>query len=297
MRSLAKRGKASVTNIFSDKIPLMGQDPHITKYGRETILCESQDEERIVVSYLNNNQRIGTKIVYSKVGEHQVWAPELHQIAGLWYIYYSSSDGKNKNHRMKVLGAGTGPFGPYHFSKTLDTDNWGIDMTVFKWAGNRYSVWSGWENNNDEFPQHLYIAPLISPVEIGERVKISSPVFDWELGIAAINEGPQAWIENEKLYLLFSANASWTRDYATGVLELVGDIPLNPKHWIKCPWPLMKNAGHGMMVDDLFTYHRKMGNFAGWSDREITAIPKRELLKNGNFNDFKGIIYERPKDS
>src|ERR1700761_4892676 len=33
----------------------------------------------------------------------EVWAPELHFIRGLWYIYYAASDGQNANHRMGVL--------------------------------------------------------------------------------------------------------------------------------------------------------------------------------------------------
>lgn len=275
-------------NVFSDSRPLMGQDPHITRYKDDLHLIESQDEERISLSYLVNDERQGTKIIYSKVGEHQIWAPELHMIDGFWYIYFSSSDGKNKNHRMKVLGAGMNPFGPYHFQSTLNEDNWGIDMTIFKWNNQRYAVWSGWEGNKDEFPQHLYIAPMVSPVEIGDRVKISSPEFDWELSIAAINEGPQAWKDDRELYLLYSANASWTTEYATGVLKLIGEDPLNPGHWLKCPWPLMKNAGHGMILENQFIYHRKMSSFPGWEDREIVSISKSELLKNGKFDDFKG---------
>lgn len=275
-------------NTFDDSRPLYGQDPHVTKRNGELILCESQDEERIALSYLLKGGGKLTQIILDRPWEHQVWAPELHQIDGLWYIYYSSSDGNNCNHQTMVLGAGMNPFGPYHFSAPIGEDIWGIDMTVFTWKGKRYAVWSGWANHGDEFPQHLYIAPMISPVEIGPRILLDSPVFDWEMSIAPIMEGPQAWKEDGKLYLLYSANASWMPEYSTGLLELAGEDPLNPRHWIKCPWPLMTNAGHGHIVDDLFIHHRKMSTMPGWDDREIVMIPKERFLENGKFKTFKG---------
>lgn len=275
-------------NTFKDTPPLLGQDPHITKYQDNLLLIESQDEERIVLSYLGeNNQRVGTKLIWSRVGHHQVWAPELHQIDGFWYVYFTSSDGNNCNHQTMVLGAGLNPFGPYHFVQTIGPDIWGIDMTVFRWNGKRYAVWSGWRNHGEEFPQCLYIAPMISPVEIGDRVMLSSPVFDWELSIAAVNEGPQAFTDNGKLYLLYAANASWTTEYSTGLLELVGEDPLDPSNWIKCPWPLKINAGHGMILDGSFYYHSKMSSMPGWQDREIKMMPTERFLEGGKFEDFK----------
>src|SRR5258705_1937117 len=187
-------------NMFSDSRPLYGQDPHVTKRNNRFLLCESQDEERIVLSYLLEGGGRVSQIILDQEWEHQVWAPELHQIAGLWYVYYSASDGNNVNHQTMVLGAATNPFGPYHFTTPIGEDIWGIDMTVFAWKGQRYAVWSGWENHGEEFPQHLYIAPMISPVELGPRVLLDSPVFDWERSIAPIMEGPQAWIDYGTLY-------------------------------------------------------------------------------------------------
>lgn len=266
---------------FHDSRPILGQDPHITKFQGKYILCESKHEKQIALSFFTAEGRSGIKIILDKSNQHQVWSPELHNIDGHWFIYYSSSDGNNSNHRMKVIGAASNPFGPYNFTETLDCLNWGIDMTVFLWKKKYYAAWSGWESPKDEFPQHLYIAPMISPVEIGKRVLLTSPSFDWELNISPINEGPQAFIENKRLYLLFSANASWNITYSTGIIELIGSDPLNINHWVKCPWPLMQNAGHGMIVEDSFIYHRKMSNFNGWQDREIVVIDKNKLLERG----------------
>lgn len=274
--------------IFKDIKPLLGQDPHVTKYKGQYILCESQNEEKISLSYLTGTGRRATKIIWDNPQEHQVWAPELHKVHGFWFIYYSSSDGENYTHRMKVLGASSDPFGPYSWSETLDHNSWGIDMTVFSWKNRQYASWSSGEKGNEEdFPQCLYIAPLVTPVEIGDPVLLSSPEFDWELSIAAINEGPQAWIDGEDLFLLYSANASWMPNYSTGILQLIGDNPLTPEHWSKCPWPLMTNAGHGHIIDGLFVHHRKMNFLPGWQDREIVKISQERFLVDGRFNEFK----------
>jgi GH43 family beta-xylosidase len=43
-----------------------------------------------------------------------IWAPELHFIAGKWYIYYAADDGQNENHRMFALESVTDdPLGAY----------------------------------------------------------------------------------------------------------------------------------------------------------------------------------------
>lgn len=276
-------------NLFKDSRPLYGSDPHVTNYKGNLILCESQDDERIILSHYVDGSRRGTEVVWEHPDEHQVWAPELHQINGLWFIYYAASNGDNKNHRMKVIGAATDPFGPYNFSERIGPDRWTIDMTTFTWKDQRYAVWSGQVNPESDFPQNLFIASMTSPVEINSYWwLLAQPDFDWEMSIEPILEGPQIFKENGKLYLLYSANASWKPEYSTGILELSGTNPLNMWHWTKCPWPLKRNAGHGMIVDDMFVYHQKMSTMPGWTDRKIVTISKGKLLEDGRFKDFKG---------
>jgi GH43 family beta-xylosidase len=155
----------------------------------------------------------------------------------------------------------------------IGPDIWGIDMTTFKWRGTRYAVWSGWENNGDEFPQHLYIAEMKTPWEInGPRIKLASPYLPWETSIAPIMEGPQVWIKDGMLSILYSANASWTQEYSTGKLILLGTNPLNPEHWARRESPLLVNAGHGCIVDGYMVYHRKQSAWPGWSDRVVESI-------------------------
>lgn len=265
----------SLGNIFNDRRPTYGQDPFITMVDGIPLLCEAISEEKIAISPLESlecPQRVNTIVVWDDDFEHQVWAPELHYIDDLWYIFYSSSDGNNETHRNYVLQA-PHPYGPYWNMGRIGPDIWGIDLTVFDWwNGKRYAVWSGWEQNEDGFPQNLYIAGMVGSRTLGPRVKLSVPEYGWEKSIAPILEGPQVCSNHGKLSLLYSANASWKQEYSTGLLTFVGDNPLNPEHWQKHPTPLFTNAGHGCIVDGYFIHHRKISTFPGWTDREIVSI-------------------------
>lgn len=267
--------------LFEDRKPVYGQDPYIVKHHDFYFLIESIGDKKIALNFLdslaslNRTQQV---IIWNHPEEYQVWAPEIHNINGRWYVYYASSNGDNFYHRNYVLSSDK-LFGPYTFEGMLGPDVWGIDLTSFEWDGERYAVWSGWENNFDGFPQHLYIGYMPTPICVDGRVKISSPEHKWEKSHADINEAPQLVTNKDRLILSFSADASWTKDYKTGILELVGDDPLNPDHWQKNEYPLLFNTGHGCWVDDYHVYHRKMSSFPGWTDRELQS--KKYSWKNG----------------
>lgn len=257
---------------FRDLKPWYGQDPFIIKYNGSYLYIESEDESRITIrqtSALGNLQHATPIVVWNQPTEQQVWAPELHLIDEDYYIYYTSSNGVNQTHRASVLKSNQSqnPFGPYIKLGTL-TQNWSIDLTTFVHNAVRYAAWSGWEEDSPEFPQHLYIAEMFSPSELGPRVKISSPTLPWE---GNINEGPQ-WIQScVGQGLLFSANSSWTLDYSTGFLELFGNNPLNPEHWAKDFKPFEINCGHAqyLEVEHRLIYHTKLSPMPGWNDRAI----------------------------
>src|SRR5207248_19073 len=81
---------------------------------------------------------------------------------------------------------------------------------------------------------NLYIAPMDDPGTIaGERVLISRPEHDWELSVKPINEGPQVLrnVERDKLFIVYSADASWTTCYKLGLLEWVGGEVTDPSAW------------------------------------------------------------------
>ncbi len=262
-------------SIFSNKRPHYGQDPFLVPFEGHYLLIESVAERRIVIREVNDleNFNPGPKhLVWHDPRESQVWAPELHQIDRSWYIYYSYSDGYNPNHRSQVLQSTDSPFGPYQKLNGPIHDIWGIDATILEYEGERYLIWSGWEDNHTVFPQNLYGASLINPNEIEDRIKIASPSFPWEKSIAPILEGPQILkSDSGKLFISYSANASWTCEYAVGLLEYIGGPILSSDSWAKHPQPILKGGGHGCQVGDFYVFHKKLSGIPGWQDRVIVS--------------------------
>jgi GH43 family beta-xylosidase len=275
---------------FRERRPFPGQDPFVVPHeGAFLLIQAARNDRRIVIKRFTDLDRMDrntTTTVWrplrgSRRGR-QLWAPELHEIGGRWYVYYAACDGQNENHRAYVLEADH-PLGPYHsLGKICDPrhDVWAIDMTVLQHEGRLYAIWSGWDSERDKFPQHLYIAPMADPVTIsGERVRISSPEHQWEQRVAPLNEGPQV-LRNErdgKLFIAFSADASWTQEYKVGLLEWTGGDVLDRGSWQKLARPILTGGGHGCFIEAAgeryFVYHRKLSADPGWADREIVVEP------------------------
>ncbi|WP_205500219.1 glycoside hydrolase family 43 protein [Rufibacter psychrotolerans] len=174
-----------------------------------------------------------------------LWAPELHQLNGKWYIYFAADDGQDVNHRMYVLenAAADPTTGTWEFKGKLTptTDRWAIDGSVFTHNGQLYFIWSGWVGTNDPGIQQIYIARMANPWTIeGDRVMISRPTFNWEMN-GLVNEGPEV-IRNAagKVFLIYSASGCWTDSYSLGRLTLRDNgNPMNPDDWIKAPTPVL----------------------------------------------------------
>lgn len=187
---------------------------------------------------------------YSK----EIWAPEVHHIGNAWYAYFAADDGNNANHRIYALECDDADpmTGAWTFKgKIADTtaDKWAIDASVFEYDGQLYMVWSGWEGNVN-VAQNIYIAKMKDPLTLeGSRVLISSPSAAWEnMGAPpAVNEGPEAIVHNDRLFLTFSASGCWTDSYALGLLTLAaGGNPLSPGDWTKSTGPVFTtSAMHG----------------------------------------------------
>lgn len=188
---------------------------------------------------------------YSK----QLWAPEIHFIRGKWYVYFAADDGDNKNHRMYVLENSTAdPMNDsWEFKGKIGdpTDKWAIDGNVFEYRNKLYMIWSGWEGDSNG-RQDIFIAAMSDPKTISsQRVKISSPQFAWEKQgdlnnpndppHVDVNEGPQALMNGNKLFLVFSGSGCWTDHYALGLLELKGSDPINPADWYKHAKPVFQS--------------------------------------------------------
>ncbi len=214
-----------------------------------------------------------------------LWAPEIHHIRDSWYLYVSADDGHNKNHRMYVLESREGPAGPYQFKgrlKVPGVDRWAIDGTVTEIQGELYYAWSGWPGPRNG-RQDIYLAKMENPWTLeGAVVRISQPEYPWE---SWINEGPQFLHRGEDIFIVYSANKSWTDEYKLGLLRLGGSDPLQPSAWRKSPTPIFDSVlssphpvyapGHCCFHVDSrgeqwLLYHVAKSRGAGWS-REVRA--------------------------
>ena len=214
-----------------------------------------------------------------------IWAPELHQIDGRWYIYFAADSGRNESHRMFVLESVGGPLGPYNLKGRValpGEDRWAIDGTVLNWNGELYFAWSGWPGPEDG-QQNIYIARMANPWTLtGEVGLISAPEFRWE---SWINEGPVFLSRGRSLSLIYSANKSWTDHYRLGRLDFSGTNLVDPSNWRKYPKAVFDSVrsgttpilapGHCSFLQDedgadWIFYHVARAPGSGWS-REVRA--------------------------
>lgn len=207
---------------FTNPIIKSGADPWVIHHDGHYYYCYSAGD-KLYVSKAKNLQDIGkgeVKLVFTPLKaeySREVWAPELHHIQGKWYIYFAADDGNNDHHKMYVVESDS-PQGNFIFKGKIAAkpDKWAIDGTVLDdGKGHLYFVWSGWEGDTN-YRQDIYVAPMSNPWTIsGERVRISMPTYDWEkVGTSkyvpgGINEGPEAFVRNGKIFIVYSASASW----------------------------------------------------------------------------------------
>src|SRR5579862_5809380 len=102
-----------------------------------------------------------------------IWAPELHDVAGHWYVYFAADQPPkgNPGHRMYVLRGPDSSTDPMNPSSTftlvgqignLPSDQWAIDGTVFTLNNQLYLTYSGWPpTESDGNKQELYIAKMV----------------------------------------------------------------------------------------------------------------------------------------
>lgn len=276
------------------------RDPHITYYRGNYYHCFTKGAAAIYVSKADSVDKLIEAVpvcVYipesGKAYSKELWAPELHIIDEKCYIYVACDDGNNYNHRMYVLTNDSDePFSPYHMLGKLsdETDKWAIDGTVFAYKNEWYTIWSGWEGD-ENVCQNLYIAKMKDPCAVSSpRVMISTPEYEWEkmdcdgINYPYINEGPSAYIKDGKLRIIYSASGSWANHYCMGILEFLGGDLLDADQWKKQPFPALSmedgwnGPGHCSVTtdgqNDYIAFHTyDEGKSKGWSFVHAVICP------------------------
>lgn len=292
-----------------------GGDPWVTEHNGEYFYCFSKGNGVAVnkIKSIDALTEENAVQVYTAPQETSYscnyWAPELHYINGEWYIYVAADDGDFDNHRMYVLkGTSQNPTDPFLLiGKISDaTDKWAIDGTVLQLNGELFFVWSGWDGD-ENVEQNIYIAHMSDPCTIdGERIKLSSPVFDWErVGEPYVNEGPAVLQYEGRVYIVYSASGSWTNNYCLGMLTLTDTSnPLGLSSWQKSSEPVFKSKervaygpGHCSFAPASdgsiwMVYHANRKKNTGWSGRSVWIQPV-EWNKNGSpdFGEPKRVVF------
>ncbi len=297
-----------MTEKFKNPILKAGADPFVVFWNDKYYYVYSNADASVEVSVADNIHHITRdgKCVWKpeegKEYSKHLWAPEIHEINGEWYLHVACDDGDMVNHRMFVLKSKDGtPDGEYEMvGKITDpTDCLAIDGTVIQKDGELYYVWSGWEEGATAYIPHdqcIFIAKMKSPTEIeGERVILSRPDYDWEKhgsGPAGngrvhpcVNEGPQILYKDGTIHIVYSASHSRTRHYCLGILTYRGGDIMDANNWVKCDHAVFSESegthgtGHCSFVKardgvtDFIVYHAMLTTEGGWSTRGVRAQP------------------------
>lgn len=180
-----------------------------------------------------------------------IWAPEIHNLNGSWYIYFAAAPSKEIidglfQHRMFVIeNHSANPLeGNWEEKGQIYThwDSFALDATSFEHKGQQYLVWAQ-KDPAIKGNSNLYIAPLENPWTIkGPQVMIAKPEFDWETIGFWVNEGPAVLKRNGKIFISFSGSAT-DENYAMGILSADenSDV-MDPNSWTKSKVPVFKTC-------------------------------------------------------
>jgi len=258
LASAAAPAAAPSRATFTNPLLPTGPDPWVVRDG-STFYYMNTLGDRIDIwktSDITDLVHAARKTVWTPPAEGpnsiSIWAPELHRIAGRWYIYYTAAERGHDDdaHRgiFVLENESADPTtGQWRDRGRLKTRHPGIDGTTFELNGRRYFVYSPYVGPDSD----LAIAPMVNPWTLGKpEVIIARPDRPWEKqGGRQILEGP-AFLRGPRgdLFLTYSASACWSDDYALGLLSAPPSAdPLDATSWHKAARPVLaKSARTGV---------------------------------------------------
>ncbi|KAJ4393938.1 hypothetical protein N0V93_003155 [Gnomoniopsis smithogilvyi] len=185
-----------------------------------------------------------------------VWAPEIHNIDGTWYIYFSAGGCASTDiQQSQVLIGGSSPWDAFSYLGTINTPDWSIDGTRVKVNEKDYFVYSCFRNDTGETLQSNCIAEMFSPTQIGPEHLFSAPTEPWErIGVLEVNEGPHAIYHSNKTFVSFSASYCGTPNYTIAFMTYEGGDPLQTSSWTKSgPQFASANGNYGTGHNSFFS--------------------------------------------
>lgn len=211
-----------------------------------------------------------------------IWAPEIHNIYGNWYIYYAAGEEndawKIRPYVLECKDADpiTGKWIEKGMIQCVADDEFSfrafsLDATVFENKGSYYCVWAEKVGVGRQI-SNLYIARMENPWKLETvQVLLTTPDYDWERTEFWVNEGPAVLKHNKKLFLTFSASSTGAC-YCIGMMTADEDTDLlDPLSWKKSRMPMLKTdetkgiygPGHNSFTksddnsEDIMIYHAR----------------------------------------
>lgn len=243
-----------------------------------------------------------------------IWAPEIHEIEGRWYVFFAAGNSDDKWHiRPYVLSCdGTDPMNDSWTEKgkvqakeddKVSFNSFSLDMTYFEHKGKHYLIWAEIIGASSLFMAE--INPSCPWKLISMPMLLSKPEYDWEKVRFSVNEGASVLKGEDKLYVFFSASGTGA-EYCMGYLWADNNADLMDKaSWNKTTQPVLSTEdltgqagpGHNSFVYDeegklLLVYHaRPESHFrknCGTYDDEPLYDPCRHARIKGVHFDEKG---------
>lgn len=180
-----------------------------------------------------------------------IWAPEIHYLDGIWYIYFAASEVDDiwKLRPYVLECKGQNPLKDDWIElgqmQAADGDNksfidFSLDGTVFENKGKRYFCWA--EKTGGQFAaSNLYLAEMESPIKMKTpQFMLTTPDYDWERVDFWVNEGPAVIKNQGKIYITFSASATGAC-YCMGLIGADENADLLDRNsWKKSRYPILE---------------------------------------------------------
>ncbi|QRW13039.1 glycoside hydrolase family 43 protein [Ceratobasidium sp. AG-Ba] len=228
-----------------------------------------------------------------------VWAPEIHNMDGTWYIYYTAGRSGNQaidTQRMHAVKGSSSDIwaSTWSYAGRLvvpNRDTRGIDGTVMTLSSGKYWLYSSYDGDE----QCLWIAKMNGPLSLENGYKISAPTNPWERIKRNINEGPAPITHNGRTWIIYSASSCETKNYSLASLELVGSDPLQMSSWKKSSGPIFNstNGSWGPGHNGFFysptgapwmVYHASPTSYSGCDDTRRTMAQRIGYHSDGSLN-------------
>jgi GH43 family beta-xylosidase len=231
-----------------------------------------------------------------------IWAPEFHLLNGpngqRWYMYYVAGVSANVNSQRIHVAESTGldPMGPYTYRGQL-TSVWSVDPTIMTVNGQYYMFYSAYEGAMFNSYQNIYGIALSNPwTTSGSAALIARPQFSWEMGTAAVNEGPVQLNRNGTIFMVFSGTWCGNPNYQLGRATYNGGPVLSQSSWPKFNSPIFSTANgqystahNGFFkspdgTEDWIVYHGVTNSGGSCDNARTTRIQKINWNADGTPN-------------